>query len=71
MKGLKKMKKDSSSIANVLLVATTLAAVYLLFVLVFRAPGVQVASTEQAPTIASVSKKVGDHASRSASGCSR
>ena len=55
------MKKDSSSIANVLLVATTLAAVYLLFVLVFRAPGVQVASTEQAPNIASVSKKVGDH----------
>jgi carbonic anhydrase len=62
MKGLKKMKKDSSSIANVLLVATTLAAVYLLFVLVFRAPGVQVASTEQAPTVAAVSKKVGDHA---------
>ena len=56
------MKKDSSSIANVLLVATTLAAVYLLFVLVFRAPEVQVTSSEQAPTIAPVSKKVGDHA---------
>jgi carbonic anhydrase len=56
------MKKDSSPIANVLLVATTLAAVYLLFVLVFRAPGVQVVSTEQAPTVAAVSKKVGDHA---------
>ncbi len=56
------MKKDSSPIANVLLVATTLAAVYLLFVLVFRAPGVQVTSSEQAPTIAPVSKKVGDHA---------
>ena len=55
------MKKDSSPIANILLVATTLAAVYLLFVLVFRAPGVQVTSTEQAPTIAPVSKKVGDH----------
>jgi carbonic anhydrase len=62
MKGLKKMKKDSSPIANVLLVATTVAAVYLLFVLVFRAPGVQVTSSEQAPTIAAVSKKVGDHA---------
>ena len=56
------MKKDSSPIANVLLVATTLAAVYLLFVLVFRAPGVQEASTEKAPTVAAVSKKVGDHA---------
>jgi carbonic anhydrase len=56
------MKKDSSPIANVLLVATTLAAVYLLFVLVFRAPGVQEVSTEQAPTVAAVSKKVGDHA---------
>lgn len=56
------MKKDSAPIANVLLVATTLAAVYLLFVLVFRAPIVQVTNSEQAPTIASVSKKVGDHA---------
>ncbi|MGA8240592.1 MAG: hypothetical protein WB818_08460, partial [Desulfobacterales bacterium] len=56
------MKKDSTPIANVLLVATTVAAVYLLFVLVFRAPGVQVTSPEQAPTIAPVSKKVGDHA---------
>ena len=56
------MKKDSSSIANVLQEVTTLAAVYLLFVLVFRAPGVQQVSTEQAPTVAAVSKKVGDHA---------
>ena len=58
------MKRDSSSIANVLLVATTLAAVYLLFVLVFRAPGVQVASSEQATTTAPVSKKVGDHSAK-------
>lgn len=58
------MKRDSSSIANVLLVATTLAAVYLLFVLVFRAPEVQVTSTEQAPTAAPVSKKVGDDATK-------
>ena len=56
------MKRDSSSIANVLLVATTLISIYLLFVLVFRAPGVQEVSTEQAPTAAPVSKKVGDHA---------
>jgi carbonic anhydrase len=56
------MKKDSSPIANVLLVATTLIAVYLLFVLVFRAPAVRVASTEQAPAISPVSKKVGGHA---------
>ena len=56
------MKKDSSPIANVLLVATTLISIFLLFVLVFRAPGVQVTSSEQAPTAAPVSKKVGDHA---------
>jgi carbonic anhydrase len=55
------MKKDSSPIANVLLVATTLISIFLLFVLVFRAPGVQVTSSEQAPTAAPVSKKVGDH----------
>jgi carbonic anhydrase len=58
------MKRDSSSIANVLLVATTLAAVYLLFVLVFRAPGVQESSTEQASTIAPVIKKVDDLAAK-------
>lgn len=58
------MKKDSSPIANILLVATTVAAIFLLFVLVFRAPGVQVASTEQAPTVAAVSKKVGDPATK-------
>ena len=58
------MKKDNLSIANVLLVATTLIAVYLLFVLVFRAPDVQVTSSEQAPTIAAVSKKVGDPATK-------
>lgn len=58
------MKRDSSSIANVLLLATTLAAVYLLFVLVFRAPGVQVTSSVQAPTISPVSKKVADHATK-------
>jgi carbonic anhydrase len=56
------MKKDSSPIANVLLAATTLTAVYLLFVLVFRAPGVLVTSSEQAQSVAPVSKKVGDHA---------
>jgi carbonic anhydrase len=56
------MKKDNLSIANVLLVATTLIAVYLLFVLVFRAPDVQVTSSEQAPSTAPVSKKVIDHA---------
>jgi carbonic anhydrase len=61
-KGLKRMKKDSSTIANVLLVATTVAAVYLLFILVFSAPGVQVTSSDRGPSIAPVSKKVGDHA---------
>ena len=58
------MKRDSSSIANVLLLATTLAAVYLLFVLVFRAPGVQVTSSVQDPAISPVSKKVADHATK-------
>ncbi|MGD1999075.1 MAG: carbonic anhydrase [Desulfobacterales bacterium] len=58
------MKKDSSPIANILLVATTVAAIFLLFVLVFRAPGVQVTSSEQAPTVAAVSKKVGDPATK-------
>lgn len=53
------MKRNGSPMATVLLVATTLISIYLLFVLVFRSPGVQVTSSDPAATSAPVSKKVG------------
>ncbi|MFZ0243806.1 MAG: carbonic anhydrase [Desulfobacterales bacterium] len=55
------MKKDGSPMASALLVATTLVAIYLLFVLVFRAPNIQEAGSGQHLTTAAVTKKMDDH----------
>lgn len=55
------MKKDGSPMANALLVATTLVAVYLLFILVFRAPDGRVVDPGHPPTTAAVTKKMDDH----------
>ncbi len=55
------MKKDGSPMANALLVATTLVAIYLLFILVFRAPDGRVADSGHPPAAAAVTKKMADH----------
>lgn len=55
------MKKDGSPMASALLVATTLVAIYLLFILVFRAPEVPEAGPKHLPAGAAVTKKMDDH----------